>query len=158
MGRPYGYHLVGKAQMTCLTGARPSKRTRPSSSVGIGAPHGPPASRGGGSNVGVWTGDGRVLFPRRSAGARVPWEYQPQRPDTDHFNRDYKPELARGGVAICRLDPRTGATTALTRGEPPVWDFRASESPDGRSVAFCRAETGGVPAIWVMDADGRNAR
>ena len=48
--------------------------------------------------------------------------------------------------------------TRLTRNEPPVWDFRASESPDGRFVAFCRAETGDAPGIWVMDADGSNQR
>jgi len=42
--------------------------------------------------------------------------------------------------------------------DPPVWDFRASESTDGKYVAFCRAKTGGAPAIWVMDADGKNPR
>lgn len=124
----------------------------------FGATYGNPQNRGGGSNVPAWTRDGQILFPRRLPGSRVPWEFQPQRPDTDHFNRDFKPELARGGGEICRLDPQSGEVTALTRSEPPVWDFRASESPDGWSIVFCRAETGGVPAIWVMDADGRNAR
>jgi len=98
----------------------------------------------------------QVLFPRRLPGAKVAWEFQPQRPDADHFNRDFKPEQARGGVEICRLNPRDGSVARLTQNAPPVWDFRASESPDGRSVVFCRAETGGVRAIWVMDADGCN--
>jgi TolB protein len=122
------------------------------------ATYGNPRTRGGGSNVAAWTRDGQVLFPNRLPGAKVAWEFQPQRPDTDHFNRDYKPDTARGGVEICRLDPRSGRLTRLTRSEPPVWDFRASESPDGRSVVFCRAETGCVPAIWVADADGGHPR
>jgi TolB protein len=122
------------------------------------ATYGDPKTRGGGSNVPAWTRDGSILFPRRLPGSKVAWEYQPQRPDLDHFNRDYKPELARGGTEICRLDPRDGRITVLTSSRPPVWDFRASESPDGKYVAFCRAETGGAPAIWVMDAHGGNAR
>ena len=48
--------------------------------------------------------------------------------------------------------------TRLTRNDPPVWDFRATESPDARQILFCRAENGGAPAIWGMDADGRNSR
>lgn len=124
----------------------------------FGATYGHPGNRGGGSNGPVWTRAGQILFPRRRPGSKVAWQYQADRPDLDHFNREYKPEFARGGVEICRLDPRSGELTALTRREPPAWDFRASESPDGRTVVFCRAETGGVPAIWVMDANGRHAR
>jgi TolB protein len=122
------------------------------------ATYGNPENRGGGSNVASWTSEGQVLFPRRLPGTKVAWEFQPQRPDTDHFNRDYKPEQARGGVEICRLDPRNGNVARLTQSAPPVWDFRASESPDGRSVVFCRAETGGLPALWLVDANGRNPR
>jgi hypothetical protein len=122
------------------------------------ATYGDPKTRGGGSNVPGWTRDGGILFPRRLPGSRVAWEYQPQRPDVDHFNRDFKPELARGGTEICRLDPRDGSVTVLTRSQPPVWDFRASESPDGEHVVFCRAEVGKAPAIWVMDANGKNPR
>jgi Tol biopolymer transport system component len=98
------------------------------------------------------------LFPRRTAGARVAWEYQPQRPDADHFNRDFKPDLARGGAEICRLDPRDGSVTRLTNSDPPVWDFRTRESPDGRHIIFCRAATGAAPELWVMDSDGGHAR
>jgi Tol biopolymer transport system component len=61
-------------------------------------------------------------------------------------------------VEICRLNPTNGTVKVLTPSEPPAWDFRASESSDGLSIVFCRAETGGVPALWVADADGRNAR
>jgi dipeptidyl aminopeptidase/acylaminoacyl peptidase len=127
-------------------------------SMWFAATYGDPKTRGGGSNVPAWTRDGCILFPRRLPASRVAWEYQPNRPDVDHFNRDYKPELARGGTEICRLDPRDGSVKALTRSEPAVWDFRASESPDGDRIVFCRAKTGEAPAIWVMDADGGNQR
>jgi TolB protein len=122
------------------------------------ATYGNQQNRGGGSNVATWTSDGQILFPKKLPGSKVAWEFQPQRPDTDHFNRDFKPEQARGGVELCRLNPRSGTVTPVTRNAPPAWDFRASESPNGRSVVFCRAETGGVPSIWVADADGRNPR
>jgi len=124
----------------------------------FGATYGNPQNRGGGSNLVAWTRAGALLFPRRLPGSKVAWEFQPQRPDTDHFNRDYKPELARGGTEICRLEPDNGAVTQLTHSAPATWNFRASESPDGRQVVFCRAATGGVPAVWVMDADGSHAR
>jgi TolB protein len=122
------------------------------------ATYGSPETRGGGSNVPAWTRDGAILFPRRLPNSKVPWEYQPKRVDVDHFNRDYKPERARGGTEICRFDPRDNRVTVLTHSDPPVWDFRASASPDGRQVVFCRAKTGEAPGIWVMDADGRNPR
>ncbi len=122
------------------------------------ATYGSPETRGGGSNLAAWTHDGCILFPRRLPGSKVPWEHQPQRPDVDHFNRDFKPELARGGTEICRLDPRDGSMTMLTKSDPPVWDFRSSESFDGKQIVFCRAATGEAPGIWVMDADGKNAR
>ena len=48
--------------------------------------------------------------------------------------------------------------TRLTHSDPSAWDFRASESPDGQSVVFCRAKTGGVSEIWIMNADGSNPR
>lgn len=122
------------------------------------ATYGDGATRGGGSNVPQWTHDGKILFPRRTPGAKVAWEYQPQRADVDHFNRDYKPELARGGTEICLLDPRNGSQQTLTASDPPAWDFRASESPDGQMIVFCRAQTGDPPAIWVLPRSGQAAR
>jgi TolB protein len=124
----------------------------------FGATYGNPQNKGGGSNTVAWTRDGSILFPRRLPGSKVPWEFQPQRPDTDHFNRDFKPELARGGTEICQLNPFTGAIKTLTQMDPPVWDFRCSASPAGRQILFCRAITGGVPSVWIMDADGRHPR
>ncbi len=124
----------------------------------FGASYGSPGNRGGGSNMLSWTRDGAILFSRKLPGSKVPWEYQPQRPDTDHFNRDYKPESARGGTEICRIDPGGGAIRVLTGSRPPVWDLRAGESPDGRTIVFCRARTGRMPEIWGMESNGDNAR
>jgi TolB protein len=122
------------------------------------ATYGDPKTKGGGSNLPAWTHDGAILFPRRTSGAKVAWEFQPNRKDVDHFNRDYKPELALGGTEICRLDPREGTQTALTHSNPPTWDFRASQSSDGKHIVFCRAATGEASAIWVMDPSGENQR
>lgn len=122
------------------------------------ATYGDKKTRGGGSNVPAWTRDGSILFPRRLPGSQIAWEYQAQRPDLDHFNREFKPENARGGTEVCRLDPSDGKITALTHSDPPVWDFRACQSPDGRFIAFCRARTGEAPTLWVMESDGKNPR
>ncbi len=127
-------------------------------SMWFGATYGNPGNRGGGSNLVAWTHDNAILFPRRLTGSKVAWEFQPQRPDTDHFNRDYKPDRARGGTEICRLDPQDNSVTRLTVSDPPVWDFRVSESFDRRWIVFCRAATGDVPAVWVMEDDGGHPR
>ncbi len=127
-------------------------------SLWFGATYGYPGNRSGGSNVPVWTSDGEILCSHRLPGSKVPWEFQTNRPDQDHFNRDYKPELARGGTEICRINPRDGSITKITHSNPPVWDFRQSESSDGKQIVFCRAKTGESPAIWVCDSNGRNAR
>lgn len=122
------------------------------------ATYGNPQARGSGSNMPTWTPDGKILFSRLTPGARVAWDYRPDRPDTDHFNRDWRPDLARGGTEICRIDPRDGSIVRLTHSEPAVWDFRASSSPDGRWVAFCRCAVGETASLWVMDTDGGNER
>lgn len=127
-------------------------------SLWFAATYGSPENRGGGSNTPVWTHDGAILGSRRLPGSKVAWEFQADRPDTDHFNRDFKPELARGGAEICRFNPCDGSVERLTHADPPAWDFRQSESPDGSQLIFCRAETGGLPAIWIADSDGRNPR
>lgn len=122
------------------------------------ATYGSPETKGGGSNVPTWTPEGTILFPRRLPDSRVPWQFAPHRPDVDHFNRDFRPELARGGCEIAELDPRDGTITTLTHSDPPVWDFRPAISPDGREIAFCRAATGEPPTLWVMDRDGGRPR
>ena len=127
-------------------------------SMWFAATYGNLKTRGGGSNVPAWTRDGQILFPVRTQDAKVPWEYRRNQPDLDHFNREFKPGLARGGTQICRLDPNSGSIAELTPSKESVWDFRASQSPDGTEILFCRASTGESPAIWVMDSDGKNAR
>lgn len=124
----------------------------------FGATYGNPQQRGGGSNVVAWSRDGAVLFPRREPGSKVAWEFQPQRPDTDHFNRDFRPELARGGTWICRLHPDRGTPEYLTPNSSGSWDFRCSESGDGRQMVFCRARTGAPPSLWIMNANGTEPR
>ena len=114
---------------------------------------------GGGSNMPRWAPDGSgILYARRLPGSKSPWEYQGQRTDTTHFNRDFKPEAAQGGTQIVMLDPRSGSETGLSGGQAGQWDFRGEWSPDSRQILFCRAGVGENPAIWVMERDGGGAR
>ena len=122
------------------------------------ATYGDLKTRGGGSNLLGWTTNGEILFPRRSAGSEVAWRYQAARPDVDHFNRDYHPELARGGTEICLLNPVTGHAVGVSKTSRPFWDFRPTQSRDGRFIAFCRAATGHAPELWVINSDGSNPR
>lgn len=124
----------------------------------FGATYGAASNHGGGSNMPQWTKSGEILFSRKLPESRVPWEYQAQRPDTDHFNREFKPEQAKGGTEICRIHPNTGKITPLVTSEPPAWNLRASESPDGKWLLFCRAETGGNISLWLSDGKGKNQR
>ncbi len=124
----------------------------------FGATYGNLETKGGGSNIPVWTKDGKVLCSRRLPGSRVAWEYRAGQPDLDHFNREFKPEQAQGGTEICTISPGDGSVTRLTQMKPPVWDFRACESPDGYRIVFCRCVTGESPALWVMNADGCDLR
>jgi len=125
----------------------------------FGTSYGSPENRGGGSNMPAWSPDGAwVAYTRKLPGSRTAWEFQPQRPDTDHYNRDYKPEKARGGTEIVLMNPFTGEQRQLTHNDPPLWDFRASFSPDGQQIVFSRVAVGGACEIWVMDADGGNQR
>jgi len=126
-------------------------------SAWFGATYGPRHNPGGGSNMPQWTRHG-ILFVERSAGAKVPWEFQAQRKDTDHFNRDYRPEAARGGTRITQIYARSGEKRGLTEFEEGRWDFRPSPSAGGETVLFCRARVGENPAIWTMRHDGAQAR
>lgn len=125
----------------------------------FGTSYGNPDTRGGGSNMAQWSRDGAtVTFTRSVPGSRTAWPFQPQRPDTDHFNRDYYPDEAKGGTSICLLNPFSGEITELTPFRERVWDFRTAWSPDGAQMAFCRAEVGEPSGLWVMNADGSDAR
>lgn len=122
----------------------------------FGASYGPAHNPGSGSNMPVWTRNG-ILFVERSPGANPPWEYQSARRDTDHFNRDFRPEAALGGTRIALIDPATGNRRGLTDFAAGRWDFRAAASPATGQILFCRAMVGENPAIWIMDASGSNA-
>lgn len=127
-------------------------------SLWFAATYGSPKTRGGGSNMPVWSHDGTILFCRRLADSKVPWEYQAGRVDVDHFNRAFRPEAARGGTEICRMDPFTGDVGSITSAKTGVWNFRQAESSDGKHILFCRAETGAAPGLWICDSTGKNAR
>ena len=117
--------------------------------------YGNPQNYGNGSNGPEWAPNGTIVYVHKLPGSKPAWEFQPSRPDTDHFNRDYKPESARGGTEICRLDPKTGALTQLTHSDPPQWNHHNATSRDGRKIIFCRSGIGESPAIWVMNSDGQ---
>jgi TolB protein len=120
---------------------------------------GRPENPGNGSIMPRWAPDGSgILYARRLPNSKVPWEFQPRRPNTNHFNRDFKPELARGGTQICLLNPEDGSSTPLTQSDPPPWEFRPDWSRDSKRILFCRARTGENPSIWVMDRDGKHQR
>ena len=48
-----------------------------------------------------------------------------------------------------------GAARAITSG--PGWDSQPRFSPDGKTIAFT-SDRGGIENIWLMGADGQNAR
>jgi TolB protein len=125
----------------------------------FGASYGTAGNPGGGSNMPQWAPDGSaILYPRRTPDSKVPWEFQPNRPGTDHYNRDFKPEAARGGTQIVSIHPKTRQEIPLTIREEGRWDFRPVWSPDSAQILFARAHNGENPALWVMDRDGGNAR
>ena len=127
-------------------------------SAWFGATYGERDNPGGGSNQPQWAPDGSgVLYVRRMPGAKTPWEFQAGRKDTDHFNREFRPDEARGGTHLALIDPRTNRERHLTEPEEGRWDFRASWSRDSRRICFLRAHTGTAPELWVMDAGGAKA-
>ena len=121
--------------------------------------YGTPDNHGNGSIMPQWAPDGSgILYAQRTPDARLPWEFQKDKPDTNHFGREFKPEQARGGTRISLLNPKDGSSTPLTHETPPQWEFRPEWSSDSRRIFFCRAGVGGNPAIWVMDRDGSNPK
>ena len=130
----------------------------------MSAEWGTPEWHGNGSNLPRWSpfvrgGNPILTYCRASEGARPPWIYRADQPDTDHFNRDFLPDDASGGIDICCVDPIVGSVMPITQGgSRGVWEFRTEWSPDGSRIAFCRALPGRPSELWVMDADGSNER
>ena len=121
--------------------------------------HGVPGKKGSGSIIPEWTPDGSaILVNRKMPGSKPPWEFQAQRPDTDHFNRDYHPERARGGTQLCLLDPKTGKFRELTEPKEGEWNWGGRFIKSGEQLLFHRAQVGETAAIWIMNADGSKQR
>jgi dipeptidyl aminopeptidase/acylaminoacyl peptidase len=117
----------------------------------------------------VWSPDGtQLLFaaevftdtPPQDKQARERWVLRPRHVTRAQYKADGQGYTfdKRTHLFITQLD--TGATTQITHGDSnedtPVW------SPNGYQIAFCRARTGvadyALSDIWIMDADGQNAR
>ncbi len=58
---------------------------------------------------------------------------------------------------IWRLPAAGGTATALTAASGVAVNYHPRVSPDGRSIAFI-SDRGGQANLWIMDADGGNAR
>jgi len=119
---------------------------------------GTPERHSSGSNGPAWSPDGRIAAALLLPESQTAWPYRAGQPDLDHFNRDYRPELARGGTQLCLIAPDTGAVTPITHDDPPAWYFRPVWSPDGARLVVGRVEVGGQPELWVMGRDGGNRR
>ena len=92
-----------------------------------------------GSNMSEWAPDGKtVTFTRLKSNSTR--------------------EMAQGGAQICLLNPETGEVTELTALEEGTWDYRAAWRPDGRQIVFARVRQHAPRTLWVMDADGSNAK
>jgi TolB protein len=121
--------------------------------------YGVPGNHGNGSIIPEWSPDGSVIVVNRKLpGSKTPWEFQAQRPDTDHFNRDYHPERAQGGTQICLLHPSTGEFTDLTAPKEGEWNWGGRFTRDGNQLVFHRARVGEAPAIWIMNRNGSGQR
>jgi len=128
-------------------------RLTPNAVAWFGASYGKASNPGGGSNIPSWYDATRVLFPMRIGGSRTPWQFAPNRPDKDHFNRDFRPRQARGGVHLALVDVASRLIEALTKPEEGRWDFRPAAS--GGQVAYVSARTGDDPQLRVVDRTRR---
>ena len=96
----------------------------------------------------------QVTWVRLKPDSVTPWPLQENPAVDDHFNRDFNPEGARGGTDLYLLDVFSGDARGRTRNGPGVWDFRATPSPEGEQIAFCRSRTGEPSELWLLEAAG----
>jgi Tol biopolymer transport system component len=123
------------------------------------AAYGTPQQHSSGSNRPVWSPDcSKIACALLLPDSRTAWPWAKDRPDTDHFNRDYHPEQANGGTRICVIDVGTGKITTILQDPTPTWNLRLAWSPDGKQIAFVRADVGCLGELWIIDADGGNKR
>jgi Tol biopolymer transport system component len=124
----------------------------------FGTAYGPKDDPGGGSNAPTFSPDGKwITYTRLLPGARTAWVHRPDRKDTDHFNCDFDLSVAQGGTQLCLIDIESHIKV-LTHDTPPVWNWRAAWSPDGKHLVFTRAAAGQTASLWRIDADGKNLR
>jgi Tol biopolymer transport system component len=68
----------------------------------------------------MWSPDGKwITYTHCAPSAQTAWVHQADQPDTDHFNRAYRPDLARGGTGICLISPESGKVITVTHDERP---------------------------------------
>src|SRR5205823_3443207 len=119
----------------------------------------------------VFTPDGRgIVYSSSRGGAKNLWLMpldgkEPVRL-TSGTGPDESPSVARtGAIAFVNSRSRatllvhrlgTGETRSLATHHSVLW--APAFSPDGREVAFARAETGGAWHIWTVAADGGTPR
>ena len=79
------------------------------------------------------------------------------------MNVDVSPDGARvvfdllGDLYVMPIGGSTAAAPATRLTTGPAFDMQPRFSPDGKRIAFT-SDRGGLFNIWVMDADGKNAR
>lgn len=119
---------------------------------------GPQDNPGFGSNAPRFSPDGKwITYARLLPDSRTAWVYRPDREDRDHFNCDFDLSAARGGTQLCLID-LNGGVKELTNDEPPMWNWRAAWSPNGKQLGFARAAAGQTASLWIIGADGTNLR
>jgi Tol biopolymer transport system component/serine/threonine protein kinase len=119
----------------------------------------------------LFSADGRrIVFQSNRSGATNLWSLDLRGGNLQQLTTgagpDESPSIARDG-SILYVNARTRAvlvvhdfTTNETRElmRHPSFLWAPAFSPDGKQIAFSRAETGGAWHIWVMTAEGGDAR